>query len=78
VDEFLDASGLSCGERKRKAKKKVVKTEGVWIGCRGGTGKDEDEGGDRDRDRKDSSVEEEADEMIWWSWDGKIVGFRDW
>ena len=21
---------------------------------------------------------DEADEMIWWEWDGKIVGFSEW
>jgi len=68
LDEFLEESGFGRQERKRKPKR-GTKTEGVWIGCRGGLGEDED-GGDNDCD--------EEDEMIWWSWDGKIVGFGDW
>jgi hypothetical protein len=85
LERFLDESGIektgedsdndsNVDEDPRVAKKppKGVKTEGVWIGARdAGPGKtitawvDEEEG-------------DEDDEFIWWSWDGKIVGFTDW
>ncbi|KAF9035381.1 hypothetical protein BDZ89DRAFT_1157784 [Hymenopellis radicata] len=44
------------------------KVEGVWVGCRRPAPEEEDDGKDED----------EEDEMIWWSWDGKIVGFAGW
>ncbi|KAF8905344.1 hypothetical protein CPB85DRAFT_1552214 [Mucidula mucida] len=43
------------------------KVEGVWVACRR-PAVNEEEDGDM----------EEDDEMIWWSWDGKIVGFAGW
>ncbi|KAJ7618471.1 hypothetical protein FB45DRAFT_931722 [Roridomyces roridus] len=43
-----------------------AKVEGAWIACRvPGIEFLEQEG-------------KEEDEMIWWSWDGKLVGFADW
>ncbi|KAH9916820.1 uncharacterized protein B0H18DRAFT_1037342 [Fomitopsis serialis] len=56
---------------KKKGLARGAKTEGVWVGCSSSNlaagmqlGSDVDE--------------DEADEMIWWVWDGKIVGFSDW
>ena len=34
--------------------------------------------GDGERKGEDAGDLDEDDEMIWWSWDGKIVGFADW
>ena len=48
-----------------------VKTEGVWIGCTG-TQRATYE------DLSQPTTVAEEDEMIWWQWDGKIVGFADW
>ncbi len=55
---------------------KVPKVEGVWITTRLGIQKllcpplqEEDKGATRD---------EEDDDLIWWSWDGKLLGFLDW
>ena len=56
---------------RKKRQRLGVRTEGVWVSCAGrevelpqeiGTGEE---------------VSEE-DEMIWWVWDGKIVGFSEW
>jgi hypothetical protein len=69
--DFLEDSGLRDGETRMK-KKKGSRVEGVWIRCRGSaSGVDEEE-------ERDDGEEDEEDEMIWWSWDGKIVGFSDW
>lgn len=46
-----------------------IATEGVWIGCQ------YDELHSLSGDR---CPEEEDDEMIWWAWNGKIVGFSEW
>jgi hypothetical protein len=66
---FMDASDMrqnrGRGGRTARTAKGVV--EGVWVKCKGEWG-DDGEG----------ESEKELDEMIWWSWDGKIVGFRDW
>ncbi|KAJ7735120.1 hypothetical protein DFH07DRAFT_844057 [Mycena maculata] len=49
----------------RKARSKSPKVEGVWVTC-------------RSPGLEFSEDAAEEDEMIWWSWDGKIVGFADW
>jgi len=54
------------GERAKKGR--AVKVEGVWVGCRGGA----------TEELGSETVRCEEDEMIWWSWDGKLVGFSDW
>ena len=47
-----------------------VKTEGMRVRC---TTLNEDVS------EKNLQIEEdEDDEMIWWSWDGKLVGLGDW
>ena len=48
--------------------------EGVWITSRAGIQKEnKDEALDHD-----PLLKEDDDEMIWWSWEGKLVGFSDW
>lgn len=49
-------------------KKRQQSSEGVWIASNSGL---------KIPDRLESRSEEE-EEMIWWSWDGKIVGFSEW
>jgi hypothetical protein len=85
LERFLDESGIektrddsdddsNADEDPRVTKKppKGVKTEGVWIGARdAGPGKTV-------TTRIDEGEEDDDDEFIWWSWDGKIVGFTDW
>ena len=45
--------------------------EGVWITSRAGIRKDT-------MDDDDALLKQDDDEMIWWSWEGKLVGFSDW
>ncbi|TFK63420.1 hypothetical protein BDN72DRAFT_847624, partial [Pluteus cervinus] len=67
------------GSRNGNKAKDKGKVEAVWVvpnkneGTREffSRGHGHDEGGDRQE-------EDEEDEMIWWSWDGKLVGFSDW
>lgn len=84
LNEFLEESGLRVGERGNRRRKGRV--EGVWIRCRGSSfDADDGQGGggkevanDREDEGEVELVEDEEDDMIWWSWDGKIVGFSDW
>jgi hypothetical protein len=75
---FLEDSGLDAEENIEKdivgrtKRKKGSECEGIWIRC---------QGLENDRNRGDGETreeEDEEDEMIWWTWDGKIVGFSDW
>jgi len=63
---FLDETCSLNGNTGPTAKKQSI--EGVWI-----TGKE----GLRETSPEHLLAQEE-DEMIWWSWDGKFVGFADW
>jgi hypothetical protein len=78
--EFLDESKLSGKaviENGPKRAKKGVHVEGVWIGCKQEEGKHLEEDGPGVVEG-DVALPSEEDEMIWWSWDGKLVGFVDW
>ncbi|EPQ59827.1 hypothetical protein GLOTRDRAFT_71521 [Gloeophyllum trabeum ATCC 11539] len=76
LTDFLDESGINrkdpevTGMGKQKVHKRGVKTEGVFVGCNSPTG--------RYHDAHPSQNQDEDDEMIWWSWNGKIAGFSDW
>ncbi len=37
-----------------------------------------DEGQQEVPQADESEVDDDDDEMIWWSWDGKLVGFSGW
>ena len=70
---------------KSKPKSKSVRTEGAWIGCKGGSAFAETEAErpppvehDVMGVGEERTMEDEEDEEIWWVWDGKIVGFADW
>ena len=76
--DFLDRSGVSLSDTSlsqtttKSSKKNHV--EGVWITSRAGIRKETmDEALVHDR-----LLKQDDDEMIWWSWDGKLVGFSDW
>lgn len=82
VDEFRADSNLppisqsperSHSNASKKNLKSKSRVEGVWIKAR----KDVD-GGDGPESLTSPADVDEMDEMIWWSWDGKIVGFADW
>ena len=65
LKEFLEDSRSAGGEKDKVRKRRV---EGVWVVCRGAV----------DESDEPEKEEDESDEMIWWSWDGKLVGFSDW
>ncbi|KAF8552631.1 hypothetical protein OG21DRAFT_1415764 [Imleria badia] len=67
--DFLIESGqtpASCDTTTKK--RKASRVQGVWIKSRGSS--IEIEGSEEDL--------AEEDELIWWSWDGKLAGFADW
>ena len=68
--DFLVESGqvpASCNITTKK-RTKASKVQGVWIKSRGSN--TQIEGSEEDL--------AEEDELIWWSWDGKLAGFTDW
>ncbi|KDQ52026.1 hypothetical protein JAAARDRAFT_139351 [Jaapia argillacea MUCL 33604] len=86
LSDFLEESGIrppprdedGVGARKSARRRgRGAKCEGVYVGCRSGTVVDEEGKSKRGVD-EESGDEDEDGEMIWWSWDGKIVGFSDW
>ena len=69
--DFLVESGqipASCDTTTTKKRIKTSKAQGVWIKSR--------EGSTLAESSKEDLAEE--DELIWWSWDGKLAGFTDW
>ena len=64
---------------KKRMASRGRKVEGVWVTCREGFQVQESctriEDGGSERNVVDTS---EENEMIWWSWEGKISGFTDW
>lgn len=74
LDDFFEDSGMDTvtPSERRKKRKKGARSEGVWIRCRNAAPISEV------KDEADDATLDEEDEMIWWSWDGKLVGFSDW
>ncbi|KAF4574392.1 hypothetical protein EYR40_005889 [Pleurotus pulmonarius] len=82
IDEFRADSNLppinqtsgrarpNAGKKNTKSKNRV---EGVWIKSRKEISEE-----DSLESSTLSADMDEMDEMIWWSWDGKIMGFADW
>jgi len=67
-------SGLEDAETMSISKSlKKNQVEGVWITTKSGL-----QIANPLLRRKDDPKTTEDDEMIWWSWDGKLVGFADW
>ncbi|KAH9887725.1 hypothetical protein C8Q73DRAFT_668726 [Cubamyces lactineus] len=84
LDSFLvEAGAVGSPDGKTAKKSRGVRTEGAWIGCRGGSAF---AAASADRARPSDHVDgsagaedgTEEDEEIWWAWEGKIVGFADW
>ncbi len=65
MDNFLEQFLGAAGHGPRTNKKKT-KIEGLWVACQ------------RPSTDLGKEVTNEEDEMIWWSWDGKLVGFAGW
>ncbi|KAG7441606.1 uncharacterized protein BT62DRAFT_936919 [Guyanagaster necrorhizus] len=65
MDNFLEQF-LGAAGHGPKTHKKKAKIEGLWVAC-------QKPSTDLGKDAKN-----EEDEMIWWSWDGKLVGFAGW
>jgi hypothetical protein len=89
LGDFLEDSGFGLGGEGglrdgKKRDRKGKRMEGVWVRCRGSeVGVDDKgekvyEGQENGESREGEGDEDEDDEMIWWSWDGKLVGFSDW
>jgi hypothetical protein len=73
--DFLVDSGLGDaedGKPRRRHGVAGVKTEGVLVGCQTSL--------DDSISRPTDPVTEisEEDELIWWAWDGKLIGFAEW
>lgn len=68
---LVPVNGIGSNSADRTKKKKGIECEGIWIRCR-------DLGDDCNRREGEMKEDDEEDEMIWWTWDGKIVGFADW
>ena len=79
--EFMDKSGMACASdgpapsNKSAASKKSNKVEGVWITARDGL---QVRGAAEGGASQGESPKDDEDDMIWWSWDDKFVGFSDW
>lgn len=72
LDDFLDESGLPRRDTSllKKQRTRKGRVEGIWITCRGGFEEPDGDGW--------KVGDDENDEMIWWSWDGKLTGFSEW
>ncbi|KAF7318181.1 hypothetical protein HMN09_00326300 [Mycena chlorophos] len=67
MDRAVDAFLTQDADSKLKPKR-GQKVEGVWVKCRRAVSQHEEQ-----------RVEnEEENEMIWWTWDGKLVGLSEW
>jgi hypothetical protein len=64
--------GAEVASERRKKRKKGARSEGVWIRCQNTASFIEV------KDEADNAAMDEEDEMIWWTWDGKLIGFSDW
>ena len=74
--DFIVDSGLGDaedGKPRRRHGVAGVKTEGVLVGCQSSPD-------DESISRSTNLVTEisEEDELIWWAWDGKLIGFAEW
>ncbi|KAJ4002183.1 hypothetical protein F5050DRAFT_1802478 [Lentinula boryana] len=76
---FIDITTEEKTKNKRTPRQKV---EGVWVAGRtvflDTLSMQSSPPSDFDKQETVNQSQDEADEMIWWSWDGKIVGFSGW
>ena len=83
LNEFLSGSGLMTSSLDLDTSRKPIKkqrVEGVWITPSTGIQRPcfSDSVNITAQEHTDSKGQGEDEEMIWWSWDGKLVGFADW
>jgi hypothetical protein len=87
LQDFLVDSGLghaaSAGGDSGKARRRGVggiKTEGILVTCQNGP--DNDDGTSHPVAATVPTTiatgAREEDELIWWAWDGKLIGFAEW
>lgn len=75
LDEFLRGSGeREISNPPVRRSNKVPNVEGVWITTHMGIQKLPCPASSLE----DKTEEEEEEDLIWWSWDGKLLGFTDW
>jgi hypothetical protein len=93
LQDFLVDSGLGDapssseggggdGGKARRRGVARVKTEGVLVTCQDGPDDDGDDGASHPVAATipmgTTTEAREEDELIWWAWDGKLVGFAEW
>ena len=72
LHDFLDLSGIGFSTPPSQPKHlKKNHIEGVWITCRAGIQKEITD----DVVAHDILLAPDEDNMIWWSWEGKLAGF---
>jgi hypothetical protein len=71
LTDFINESWPLPESNNLSTKKKKKHVEGVWVTAKSGLR------GPPVSLNEEINVPEE-NEMIWWSWDGKLVGFTDW
>jgi len=75
LSDFLDDSGVGLSKLPSHAKySKKTNVEGVWITSRAGFQKETTD----EAPAHDLILKHDDDDMIWWSWEGKLAGFSDW
>ncbi|KAJ3789989.1 hypothetical protein GGU10DRAFT_341908 [Lentinula aff. detonsa] len=76
---FIDVTTEEKTKNKRTQRQTV---EGVWVAGRtvfsDTLSTQSSPASNFDKQETVNQIQDEADEMIWWSWDGKIVGFSGW
>lgn len=88
VQRFLESESCDSGTRTTKSGHHAgfglgLPTLGVRVKCRGEKSAEvtpSDTNPSRNKeleDEEDEGESEEDDELIWWSWDGKLVGFTE-
>ncbi|KAI0052676.1 hypothetical protein FA95DRAFT_1586566 [Auriscalpium vulgare] len=69
LESFLHESGLQENAQGSRQRSRGVRTEGMLVGCRSRSS---------EKATAPTGVGDEADEMIWWGWNGRLCGFADW
>ncbi|KAF9074663.1 hypothetical protein BDP27DRAFT_1214101 [Rhodocollybia butyracea] len=82
LNDFLEETQVFVNTLESEAKPKLQriqkqKIEGVWVTGRTSSDLLTPESISSQRE-SESEDHDEEDEMIWWSWDGKMVGFSSW